>query len=153
MTTRPRVSAPTAIPIRRPRSFARIGVFLLGLFWLFAGSAKMVMLLDPANDQTVTTWTSKFPTSLVAVAALTEIAIGLVVCCEVYTIGLLSGLGILAFFSVLLIVSPPARGQACGCGVPWIPEHGVQPLPRNAFLGALHVLALALVVPAPRRPR
>lgn len=67
--------------------------------------------------------------------------------------GLLAVSLLLAVFTTLLVVYPPVPGQTCGClgsAASGAALAAMDPLLRNAFLGALHILGLAYVFPGRR---
>jgi len=116
----------------------------LVLFWGFAGIGKLIELGTTADPATPTTWADQFGAPLIVVAAASEALAALLVFAGFTRTGLLLTLGLLATFSVALVVSPPEAGQACGCGGS-VAIDSADPLIRNAVLSAVTMLGLVLI--------
>lgn len=133
-------------------TLAGASVIALGLFWSFAGISKMVDLAMPATRETGQ-WIDQFPAWLIVTGAAAEVVAGAAILTGRRLAGLVLGALLLSAFTVLLVVRPPAPGQSCGC-LGSAANTGMlatmDPLLRNGFLGTLHVLALASVLPPPR---
>ena len=125
-------------------------VVALGAFWSFVGISKLVdlgSLSEPGR------WIDQFPVSLLAAAAVLEVAAGAAILLGRRVPGLCMGAVLLAAFTIALVARPPAPGQSCGClgsAANGTALAGMDPHLRNAFLGTLHILGLASVMPAGR---
>jgi hypothetical protein len=133
-------------------SLAGAAVIGPGLFWSFAGISKLVDVLMPVTSPDGQ-WIDEFPAWVIVVGTALEVIAGACILLGRRMVGLVLGATLLAGFTALLVARPLAPGQGCGClgsGTDRTMLAAIDPVLRNAFLGALHVLGIAFVLPAKR---
>lgn len=124
----------------------------LGALWIVTALSKAQYLLSGSGlPDSQPSWSDGFSVPLQFAVVGTEVLIGVWLLFGNRVRGLVTAVVLLGVFSIALLITPPASGQSCGCGV--VAEVlPFDPIARNALLAGLHVVVLALVAqPRPRK--
>lgn len=129
-------------------AIARVGkaaCIAIGVVWAYAGLTKLADSVMPAVGAPAA-WTDQLPDGVLFAAMALEFGIGTALLFGRRWLPLLGGLILLAGFTLMLFLNPPAPGQPCGCfGSADTFAIGLDPVLRNAAFSCLHVFAFACV--------
>lgn len=120
---------------------------ILGAIWIYFGLAKALDLIVP-SEASAKTWSAQFSPVILWAVTLAELCLGVLLTFRPARSTLLPALTLLGLFAAAFVLWPLQPQQSCGCAGASGAALGldsISPFVRLAALGAMHLLALALM--------